>query len=96
MKLSFVILFLLSVNIVSYVLMCMDKWKAKKGFKRIPERILFSTALCFGALGIYLGMKPPVSHKSSKFKFKIGIPLCFILNLLTIYFMEKYVLHISM
>ena len=89
MKMSSILALLIILNMFAYTLMCLDKWKAKKGFKRIPERVLFITAFCLGAPGIYLGMMAPLYHKSSKLNFKIGIPLCFILNIASIYFMEK-------
>lgn len=84
------------INAVAYLLMCLDKWKAKKGLGRISEKTLFVIALCFGATGIYLGMMQPISHKSSKLTFKIGIPICLGFNALSFYLMEKYVLDISM
>jgi uncharacterized membrane protein YsdA (DUF1294 family) len=42
-------------------------------------------ALCFGSVGIYLGMNAPIYHKSAKPKFKIGIPILIIFNIALIF-----------
>lgn len=67
-----------------------DKYQAKHKGQRIPENTLFFIALIFGALGIYLGMKAPIYHKAAKPKFKWGIPLLILLNLICIYFIYRY------
>ena len=56
-------------NMVSYILMIIDKRKAVKGKWRIPERQLFIAAWLAGSIGIWLGMLPPVNHKKSKSSF---------------------------
>lgn len=74
-------------NILAYLLMCIDKYRAKRGGQRISENTLFIVALAFGATGIYAAMKAPLYHKAAKSKFRIGIPLLILLNALLICFL---------
>lgn len=64
-----------------------DKYQSKKKGNRISENTLFAIAFIFGALGIFLGMQTPIYHKAAKAKFKWGIPLFIVLNILMIWFM---------
>ncbi|MCH5287211.1 MAG: DUF1294 domain-containing protein [Christensenellaceae bacterium] len=61
------------VNLVSFVLMGVDKRRARRGKWRIPERTLFLAAACFGALGGTLGMFY-FHHKTKHWYFRIGFP----------------------
>ncbi len=65
--------------------MCYDKYQSKHKGKRISEITLLILATLFGAIGIYMGMKFPLYHKSAKAKFKIGIPILIVLNGILIY-----------
>lgn len=67
-------------SVIAYFVMLHDKNQAIKKKQRISENTLFLLALCFGALGIYLGMKAPLFHKAAKLKFKILVPICIVLN----------------
>lgn len=78
---------LVALNTLAYLLMCYDKYLAKRGGQRIPENTLFMMALAFGAAGIYAGMKAPLYHKAAKPKFRVGIPLLIVFNALLICFL---------
>lgn len=78
---------LVALNALAYALMCIDKYRARRGGKRIPENALFVVAFAFGAAGIYAGMKMPLYHKASKPGFRIGIPLLIAFNALLICFL---------
>lgn len=69
--------------------MWFDKIQSKNKGIRISENTLFLIALVGGALGIYLGMKAPVNHKSAKLKFRIGIPLLIAVNGIAVYIVIK-------
>ena len=69
--------------------MWFDKYQSKKKRNRVPENRLFFIAFLLGAVGIYLGMKAPIYHKAAKTKFKIGIPLLIILNVVCIYICSR-------
>lgn len=63
--------FFLLVNIISLLLMAVDKYKAVHNKYRISEKTLFISALPFSSYGFYLGMKL-FRHKTQKFSFKLG------------------------
>jgi len=65
--------------------MFIDKNKAKKGRYRISEKALFLTSVFLGAVGIYLGMYA-FRHKTKHLRFTVGIPVCIIINILSIYY----------
>jgi uncharacterized membrane protein YsdA (DUF1294 family) len=81
------VLGLILLNALSYGVMCFDKYRSRRGGKRIPENTLFMMALAFGATGIYAGMKAPLYHKAAKPKFRIGIPLLLVFNALLLCFL---------
>ena len=64
--------------------MYIDKNKAKKGKYRISEKAIFITALLLGAIGVYIGMYK-FRHKTKHTLFTVGIPICIIINLFSIY-----------
>lgn len=64
--------------------MWVDKYRAKRGSRRVPEILLWLQALLFGAFGVFLGMKFPLYHKAAKPLFRLGIPVFVLLNLLFI------------
>lgn len=57
-----------------FLLMGFDKYKAIKGARRVPERVLIGLAALTGAMGVALGMLV-FKHKSSKAKFRVLVPL---------------------
>lgn len=67
-------LVLLALNLFSFALMGWDKRCARKGKWRVPEKILFLAAGCFGALGGVLGMYV-YRHKTKHWYFRIFFPL---------------------
>ena len=72
---SFVIL-----NVITFFLYGIDKWKAKKDRWRIPESTLLRLAVLGGSIGAWLGMKI-WHHKTMHKKFKYGIPLILVLQI---------------
>lgn len=74
---------LLAVNAYAFVLMGADKRRAKRNMWRISERKLLTVSLCFGALGAFMGMRL-FRHKTQHMRFRIGIPVMLILQLLII------------
>ncbi|WP_099158722.1 DUF1294 domain-containing protein [Virgibacillus ndiopensis] len=74
--------YIIGINIVGFLLMGIDKQKAKKHIWRISEKTLWITAIIGGALGSFLGMKS-FRHKTKHTLFRIGMPLLTILQLVT-------------
>ncbi len=66
--------YLLIINALGFLLMLIDKYKAKKNLWRIPEATLMWTAVLGGSVGSLLGMYT-VRHKTRNPKFTIGIPV---------------------
>lgn len=66
--------YLLIINAVGFVLMLVDKLKARKNKWRIPEKTLFLTAILGGSVGSLLGMYL-VRHKTQHLTFTLGMPL---------------------
>ena len=73
-------LYLLAVNLAAFFLMGMDKRRAQRGKRRIPEKTLFLAAVLGGALGGTLGMYL-FHHKTRHWYFRWGYPLLLILQL---------------
>lgn len=68
--------YLIIFNIAAWIMYGLDKWKAKSGAWRIPERTLLLTALAGGSVGALAGMLL-FHHKTRKPKFMIGVPVMF-------------------
>ena len=68
------ILYLIAINVVTFFLYGIDKWKAKRLKWRILEATLLGLAVAGGAMGAWLGMKA-WHHKTLHKKFKYCIPL---------------------
>ena len=72
--------YLLSVNIATFLLYGIDKYKAKKGKWRISEATLLMMAAIGGSIGAWAGMRL-WHHKTMHKKFKYGIPLIIIMQI---------------
>ena len=66
--------YLLIINAAGFLLMLVDKWKAKKNRWRIRESTLLIVAALGGSVGSLLGMYI-FRHKTLHLKFTLGIPL---------------------
>lgn len=75
------LIYLLVINIVGFVYMGIDKWKAKRNAWRIPEDTLFAITALGGGIGTIAGMYT-FRHKTKKTKFTIGIPAILILEII--------------
>ena len=67
-------LYIITVNVLAFVLFGLDKYKARKGFWRISERGLMFAALLGGSVGALCGMRL-FRHKTKHKIFTIGVPL---------------------
>ena len=72
--------YLLFINLFAFILMGLDKRKAKRGAWRIPERTLFLPVLLGGGAGGCLGMWT-FHHKTKHWYFRIFFPLLAIVQL---------------
>lgn len=79
------------INIIAFLIMGYDKKLAKDHKLRISEKALFTFALFFGGVGIYLGMYT-FRHKTKHAKFTVLIPITIILNIIAIYYITTHIL----
>ena len=73
--------YLIGINIVTFLVYGIDKWKAKQGSWRILEAALLILAIIGGSIGALLGMKV-WRHKTQHKKFKYGLPLILLAQIL--------------
>jgi uncharacterized membrane protein YsdA (DUF1294 family) len=71
--------YLLAINIATFFLYGIDKYKAKKGRWRISEATLLMMAVIGGCIGAWAGMRL-WHHKTMHKKFKYGIPIIIIIQ----------------
>ncbi len=71
-------------NLITFLIMGIDKRKAIKDKQRISEMTLLLCSFVLGGLGIGAGALV-FHHKTKKWKFRILIPISLIINGLTIY-----------
>ncbi|MBB3907101.1 MULTISPECIES: DUF1294 domain-containing protein [Anoxybacillus] len=69
------------VNAVSFLIMGLDKQKARKGKWRIAERTIWLFAFAGGAIGAAIGMYG-FHHKTRHRLFRYGLPLLAIFDML--------------
>jgi uncharacterized membrane protein YsdA (DUF1294 family) len=75
-----VLIYLAVINVVTFFMYGIDKWKAKKSKWRIRETALLGLAVLGGSIGAWLGMKV-WHHKTLHKKFKYGVPAIIIVQL---------------
>jgi len=81
-----VILFaVLVINVFGFVLVGIDKYKAKKHRWRIPEKTFFIISILGGSPGVYIGLFT-FKHKTRHISFIVGIPLIIALQLALLYY----------
>ncbi len=81
---KYLIIYLIVINLIAFLVMFLDKRKAKYGKWRIPEQTLFIVALIGGSIGAIAGMYT-FRHKTKKLRFSIGFPVILILQILLVF-----------
>ena len=80
------LIYLAVINVVTFFMYGIDKWKAKKSKWRLREAALLGLAVLGGSIGAWLGMQV-WHHKTQHKKFKYGVPAIIIVQLaLIVYF----------
>lgn len=85
---KYLIFYLLIINAAGFLLMLVDKYKARKNLWRIPEATLMGVAAIGGSIGSLLGMYT-VRHKTKHPKFTVGIPVILALQIAAAVFLLK-------
>ena len=75
------ITYFVAINIIGFLIMFIDKQKAKRGAWRIPEKTLFIITALGGGMGTIAGMYT-FRHKTQKLQFIVGLPLITILEII--------------
>ena len=70
---SWLLLWILVWNVVAFVLMGLDKGRAREKKWRIPEKVLFLSAALGGSIGAMVGMSF-FRHKTQHWSFRLGMP----------------------
>ena len=78
-------IYVLVINLELFAVMGIDKYKARKGLWRIPEKTLFGLAIAGGSIGGILGMQV-FRHKTKHLSFKLGFPAILVAQLAVIGF----------
>lgn len=77
------IIYLIIINIITFLAMWIDKRRAKWGKWRISEAALFTFVLLGGGIGGIAGMYT-FRHKTQKPKFFIGFPFILIFEIIVV------------
>ena len=86
---KYLLIYLCIINAISFLLMLIDKQKAKKNRWRIRERTLLGVSAIGGSIGGLLGMYL-LRHKTKHLKFAIGIPVFSLLHLIALCCFREY------
>lgn len=90
MVLKIVLCVVAAVNLIAFLVCGWDKLCARKGWWRIPERVLIGFAACLGSPGILLGMVV-FHHKTRKPKFSYGVPAILVAQVVLLYLLARQI-----
>lgn len=76
-----IIMYFIIINVIGFLIMFIDKQKAKKGAWRVPEKALFIITALGGGIGTISGMYA-FRHKTQKLQFVVGLPFITILEII--------------
>ena len=82
------IIYFLTVNLLSVIICITDKIKAGRHSWRISEKTLWVLSLLGGSAGMYLTMKI-IRHKTLHKRFMIGLPLLIIAQTIIVLVLTK-------
>lgn len=83
-----ILYYLIVMNVLGFLFMGLDKWKAKNRAWRIPEATLLLIAALGGAIGSMIGMHL-FHHKTRHWYFLYGIPAMLVIHILLGLFVWK-------
>ena len=88
------IYYLLAVNVLTFIVYGVDKWKAQRGRWRVPEASLLGLAALGGSVGAWLAMQL-FRHKTQKKKFRYGVPVLFVLQVAAVVLFLNMILQVG-
>lgn len=87
MQSAYIHLYLIIINVITFALYGIDKWRAMTRQWRIREKKLIGLAVIGGSVGAMIGMTV-FHHKTRKWYFKLGIPAILVIQItLVLHFM---------
>ena len=85
-----IIIYLIVINLITFLVMLWDKHEAKVGEWRVSEKTLFIFVLMGGGIGGIAGMYA-FRHKTKKWYFKYGFPTILVTEIIAaVYLIIKY------
>nr|WP_181956633.1 DUF1294 domain-containing protein [Paenibacillus piri] len=82
-------LYVIVINAAAFMMMGIDKSRARHKARRIPEKQLFAYAALGGAAGAWLAMYV-FRHKTKHISFVAGIPALVLLHAALFYYLELW------
>jgi len=82
------VIYLVLINLITFIVYGIDKRKAKKSKWRIPESTLLLLAAIGGGFGALFGMSY-FRHKTKHLKFTIGVPVIILIQLVILWFVLR-------
>lgn len=89
MSILILIAYFIFINLFGYFIMWYDKKMAIKRNPRVAEKTIFTICLILGSIGVFLGMYK-FRHKTKHITFTVLVPVIFILNIFTVYYILQY------
>ena len=83
-----IVYILICINVVTFLVYGIDKWKAKQDSWRISEATLLMLAVIGGNIGALLGMQV-WRHKTMHLKFKYGLPMILLAQIALMYLISE-------
>ncbi len=83
---NIIIVVLVILNIFGFILVSLDKYKAKNKLWRIPERSFFLLSILGGSIGVYIGLFF-FNHKTRNWYFMTVIPFILLAQIIFIYYL---------
>ena len=80
--------YLIVINILTFAVYGIDKWKARQGSWRISEATLLMLAVIGGTIGALLGMQV-WRHKTMHLKFTYGLHLILLAQIALMYLISE-------
>ncbi len=81
-------LYLIAINLATFLVFGYDKRQAQKGAWRVSERMLFLLAVIGGSIGAIAGMYY-FHHKTGHTRFRLGMPAILVLQILLLRFISQ-------
>lgn len=75
-----ILIYILAINLVTFITFGIDKYKAKYHRWRVSEQMLLCLALLGGTIGAIIAMRL-FHHKTKKPRFIAGVPVILILQI---------------